>query len=249
MLDRKQIIVTGAAGGIGSLVAARLRRAGAIVTGIDRVPCPACKHSITGDLGSEAGIAAIADKVRDVSCDILVNLAGVQYFGPLAEQPLDGLWGGYVVNLIAPAMLVRAVLPGMMARGSGRIVNIGSVFGAIPFAHFASYSSAKAGLKALSDALRRELAGSGIAVTHIAPRAVRTKLASPKVMAFAAATKMHMDEPDAVAERIVEAIDAGARDVVIGFSERLFVRVNALAPRLIDRALAANDRKAAALFR
>jgi len=123
------------------------------------------------------------------------------------------------------------------------------VFGAIPFAHFASYSSAKAGLKGLSDALRREVAGSGVEVTHIAPRAVKTTLASAKVMEFAAATGMHMDAPEAVAARIVAAIADGTPNVVIGFPERLFVHVNALAPRLVDRALAANDRKAAALFR
>lgn len=249
MLDGKHVIVTGAAGGIGSLVAAKLQEAGAFVIGIDRVPCPACAMDLIGDLGSEAGIVALADQLSAVRCDMLVNLAGVQYFGPLAEQPRDGLWGGYVVNLIAPALLIRAVLPGMIARRQGRIVNIGSVFGAIPFAHFATYSSAKAGLKALSDALRRELADSGVAVTHIAPRAVRTKLASPKVMAFAAATNMHMDEPEKVAARIVAAVVDGERDVVIGFPEGLFVHLNALVPRLVDRALAANDRKAAALFR
>ncbi len=248
-LERARIVVTGAAGGIGSQVAAKLRLAGAIVTGVDRVACPACHSSIDADLGSQEGLAAIAATLAAAECDILVNLAGVQYFGPLAEQTPASLWSGYVVNLIAPAMLVRAVLPGMLARRHGRIVNIGSVFGAIPFAHFASYSSAKAGLKGLSDALRREVAGTGVEVTHIAPRAVRTALASPKVMAFAAATGMHMDAPDAVAARIVAAIASGTANLVIGFPESLFVHLNALAPRLVDRALAANDRKAAALFR
>ena len=248
-LERKRVVLTGAAGGIGSLVAARLRLAGAIVTGVDRVACPACHASIDADLSTEQGLGDIAATLAASECDILVNLAGVQYFGPMAEQTPAALWSGYVVNLIAPAMLVRAVLPGMLARGEGRIVNIGSVFGAIPFAHFASYSSAKAGLKGLSDALRREVAGTGVAVTHIAPRAVRTSLASAKVLEFAAATGMHMDAPEAVAAHIVAATAEGIPNVVIGFPERFFVHVNALAPRLVDRALAANDRKAAALFR
>ena len=248
-LERQRVAVTGAAGGIGSLVAAKLRLAGAIVTGVDRVDCPGCHATIKADLGTENGLSALAAMLALAECDILVNLAGVQYFGPLAEQTPAALWSGYVVNLIAPAMLVRAVLPGMLERGEGRIVNIGSVFGAIPFAHFASYSSAKAGLKGLSDALRREVAGTGVEVTHIAPRAVRTALASAKVMEFAAATGMHMDAPEAVATRIVAAISSGSPNVVIGFPERLFVHINALAPRLVDRALAGNDRKAAALFR
>jgi short-subunit dehydrogenase len=248
-LDGKMVVVTGAAGGIGSIVATRLRAEGAWVAGVDRVPCPTCDHWIEGDLASEAGIAAVAAKLTGMDIDMLVNLAGVQYFGPFADQSAENLWLGYVVNLLAPSLLIRAVLGRMVARDRGRIVNIGSVMGLIPFAHFAAYSSAKAGLKALSDALRRELADTSVGVTHISPRAVRTPLATPKIMELAAATKMNMDEPDYAASRIIDAIRDGARDIVIGFPERLFVGMNAMAPRLMDRALAANDRKAAALFR
>jgi short-subunit dehydrogenase len=249
LLDGKMVVVTGAAGGIGSLVAARLRAEGAWVAGVDRAPCPDCDHQIEGDLATEAGIAAVAARLTDMDIDLIVNLAGVQYFGPFADQSAEALWLGYAVNLLAPSLLIRAVLGRMIARDRGRIVNIGSVMGSIPFAHFAAYSSAKAGLKALSDALRRELAGTNVEVTHISPRAVRTPLATPKIREFATATRMHMDEPDYAAARIVAAIRDGARDVVIGFPESLFVRMNAVTPRLIDRALAANDRKAAALFR
>ena len=76
-----------------------------------------------------------------------------------------------MVNLVAPARLTQAVLPGMKSRGRGQIANVGSIFGSINFAHFATYSSAKAGMRALSQSLRRELAGTGIDVTYVAPRA------------------------------------------------------------------------------
>jgi short-subunit dehydrogenase len=152
------------------------------------------------------------------------------------------------VNLIAPTLLAQAMLPQMRARGAGQVVNIGSVFGAIPFAHFATYSAAKAGLRALSEALRREFAGSGVRITHIAPRAVRTPLNSPAVLRFAELTRMKMDPPARVAERIVGSVIRPVDQLVIGFPEALFVRINALAPRLVDRALRANDRKAAGLF-
>jgi short-subunit dehydrogenase len=245
--ERKTIALTGAAGGIGTLVADRLRHS-AYVIGVDRIPCPATDETILADLSTFEGLQLLSADLAGRRIDTLINLAGIQYFGPFEEQAPENLWAGYVINLIAPAMLSRAVLPAMAERGQGRIVNIGSVFGAIPFAHFVSYSSAKAGLKGLSEALRREYAGSGVAVTHIAPRAVRTPLNSAKVLAFAEATKMSMDAPEQVADRIVSAIASGSRDVVIGFPESLFVRINAIAPRLVDRALAANDRKAAALF-
>lgn len=247
-LDGKQIVLTGAAGGLGTIIAEQLRARGAVVTGIDRVPAPGVDEYIPADLASLEGLQAVSEALQARDVDILVNLAGIQFFGPLQQQSLENLWAGYAVNLIAPAALSRAVLPGMKARDHGQIVNVGSVFGAIPFAHFASYSSAKAGLKGLSDSLRRELSGSGVAVTHIAPRAVRTALNSNKVLAFAALTRMTMDSPGYVAHRIVEAIEKRRRDIVLGFPESLFVRINALAPRLVDRALVANDRKAASLF-
>jgi len=247
-LEGKRIAVTGAAGGIGSLLCRRLVVKGADVIGIDRLPCLQADRTIMADLGSFEGIAALGEELAVARPHILVNLAGVQYFGPYEQQSAENLWAGYVVNLIAPAMLSRAVIPAMRKRGEGRIVNIGSVFGAIPFAHFVSYSSAKAGLKGFSQALRRELAGSGVEVTHIAPRAVRTPLNSEQVMTLAEMTRMHMDPPEVVADRITTAMVRGERDVVIGFPESLFVRINALAPAMVDRALAANDRKAAALF-
>jgi hypothetical protein len=68
-------------------------------------------------------------------------------------------------------------------------------------------------------------------------------------MEFARLTKMNMDAPELVADRIVEAIADARKDVVIGFPESFFVRVNALLPSVVDRALAANDQKAAALFK
>ena len=153
-----------------------------------------------------------------------------------------------MVNLVAPARLAQAVLPGMKARKHGQIANVGSIFGSINFAHFASYSSAKAGMRALSQSLRRELAGTGVGVTYVAPRAVATPFNSAKVDEYARLTGMAVDDPDAIADRIVAAIRSDRRDVYLGFPESLFVRLNALAPGLIDGALKSNDLKARALF-
>jgi short-subunit dehydrogenase len=247
-LDGKRVVLTGAAGGIGSLVAQRLRSQGAHVVGVDRIESPACNESVTGDLASLEGVTAIAAGLAARPVDVLVNLAGVQYFGPFERQDPRAVWLGFAVNLLAPVLLSQAVLPQMRARNAGQIVNIGSVFGAIPFAHFVTYSSSKGGLRAFSDALRRELAGSSVQVTHIAPRAVRTALNSGKVLEFAALTRMNMDAPELVADRITLAVGGRANNIVIGFPEKIFVRVNALLPALVDLALKSNDRKAAALF-
>ena len=82
----------------------------------------------------------------------------------------------------------------------------------------------------------------------MAPRAVRTALNTTQVLEFAALTNMNMDEPALIAARIVDAIRGRRRDVYMGFPESLFVRLNAIFPGLVDRALSANDRKAAQLF-
>ena len=248
MLEGKTVLITGASGGLGALVAGQLTDEGARVTALGRTRPEGVASFLPHDLSTPAGIEAAARDVQGQRWDILVNLAGVQHFGPVdAEDPLD-LMAGYLVNLVAPVRLTQAVLPGMRARGAGQIVNIGSIFGSINFAHFATYSSAKAGLRGFSQALRREMAGTGVDVTYVAPRAVRTAMVSDRVLEFAKLTQMHIDPPEATASRIVSAIRARRRDVYLGFPEAFFVRLNALMPSLVDRALSTNDRKAAQLF-
>jgi len=243
--DGKSILVTGGAGGLGRLICADLAEQGAEVTVLDRA---ADNSGLACDLSTPEGLEQAAKAVSDRRVDVLVNLAGIQHFGPVETQSPESLTASYMVNLVAPVRLTQAVLPGMKARGGGQIVNVGSIFGSIGFAHFATYSSAKAGLRGFSQALRRELAGSGVDVTYVAPRAVRTPLNSAAVLEFARLTGMNMDAPEDVARRIVAAIGARRRDVYLGFPESFFVRLNAVLPGLVDRALAANDRKAAQLF-
>ena len=135
----------------------------------------------------------------------------------------------------------------MRRRNAGHIVNVGSIFGSIGFAHFATYSSAKAGVKSFSEALRRELVDTAIHVTYIAPRAVKTALNDKKILQLAALTHMSMDAPEWVAQQMMHAILAKRKEVYLGFPESLFVRMNAVLPRMVDKALAKNDRLARAL--
>ena len=246
--NNMRILLTGGSGGLGVLIMDHLLADGAQVTVLDRVAPPRPVPFIQADLSTPDGLEAAASKLSSQDWDILINLAGIQHFGPVEAQDPAHLMASYLVNLVAPVRLAQAVLPSMKARKSGQIVNIGSVFGAINFAHFATYSSAKAGLFGFSQALRRETVDSGICITHIAPRAVRTALNTPSVMAFAALTQMNMDEPAEIAVRIVQAIRSRKKDVYFGYPESIFVRLNAILPRLVDRALSANDRKAARLF-
>lgn len=247
----KQIVLTGGSGGLGQLVAAELLREGAGVTVMSRTRNGDGDNQVRHvavDLSTADGIAEASAAVARQQPDILVNMAGVQYFGPAESQSLADMHDSYLVNLVAPAALCRACLPAMKRRNSGQIVNIGSIFGSIPLAHFAAYSSAKAGLRALSEALRRELADTDVTVTYVAPRATRTSMLSPAIRKYADLTGMNIDPPEFVAKKIVTAIRQRKKDVYIGFPERLFVRVNAVMPRLVDAAVAGGDRKAMRLF-
>jgi short-subunit dehydrogenase len=246
---KRKVLMTGASGGIGRHVAALLIQRGATLLTISRsVDRSRSGRHFQADLSTPSGIDAAAAIVAREQPDMLLNLAGIQYCGPFAEQSPANICDSYMVNVIAPVTLCRAALPAMQRRNSGHIVNIGSIFGSIGFAHFASYSSAKAGLRSFSEALRRELVDSGISVTYIAPRAVRTAVITPRLESYARVTGMTIDPPEQAAARIVDAVARRKKDVYFGFPERLFVHLNALMPRLVDRALAAKDRKARKLF-
>ncbi|MFM7348083.1 MAG: SDR family NAD(P)-dependent oxidoreductase [Erythrobacter sp.] len=245
-LEGKTVAITGAAGGLGAPVARAMRAAGARVTGIDRVPCPDCDASIVTDLADGEALSDLAERLARDTPDVLVNIAGVMRFGLHESQPDEALALCYRVNLLVPAILARAVAGPMQARKGGQIVNIDSVLGAIPYPWFAAYSSSKAGLAALSQALRRELTGSGVVVTHVNPRAAKTPFNNAQVNRFLEITGMKADEPEWVADRITRAILARRETVSIGWMERIYAALNTIAPKLIDTGLAPQVRKARA---
>ena len=132
----------------------------------------------------------------------------------------------------------------MLVQNSGQIVNIGSTFGSIGFAWFSAYSASKFALRGFSQSLRRELAETGIEVTYIAPRAVKTAINSQEVYDMANAVKMNMDEPGVVAQQIMTAVRRRKKECHLGFPESLFVRINAIFPGLVDRATRKQNREA-----
>ncbi|MDE2301139.1 MAG: SDR family NAD(P)-dependent oxidoreductase [Sphingomonadales bacterium] len=237
-LEGRRVVVTGGAGGLGAPLAALLATRGAEVTIVDRVPSQLVVPHMLVDFGDAEALSTLCATLAADPPDILVNLAGIMSFGLHETSDAARVALCYHVNLVVPALLARAVAGPMRARGSGQIVNIGSMLGAVPYPWFAVYSSSKAGLAALSQALRRELAQSGVTVTHVAPRATRTAFNAGDVDRFLAATGMRADNPQHVARRIADAICRREGDVGIGTMERIFAAINALAPRLIDLGLA-----------
>lgn len=233
-LKNKNIVLSGGQGGIGSLLARRLRDQGAKVVIIDR---QVGADTLVADLSNPDSLNMVCAALSGRDVDILINLAGLMYFGHTQDHNPQHLAAMIRVNLEAPIRLTQAVLPKMLEKKSGQVVNIGSVFGSLAFPHFSVYSATKAGLKGFSESLRREYAGKGIAVTHVSPRAVKTALNSGPIAELHQRTKTINDAPEKVADIIVASIAADRKNVTIGFPESLFVRINALCPGMIDKAL------------
>lgn len=228
-LKGKKIYLTGGTGGIGAPLLKLLLAEGALVEVHDR--------RRDGDLSGD--ISALCARLRQSPPDILVNLAGYNELAYCEEQDIAGL---AAVNYLAPARLCQAVLPGMKARKSGQIVNIGSMTALIPLPHLTGYVAAKAALKGFSDALRRELSGSGVKVTFITPRAVDTGANKGIKAELNRRAGVAQDPPDLVAQRILKAICGAEKDARIGWPERFFAIMNALLPSAVDGGLEKNRR-------
>jgi short-subunit dehydrogenase len=253
----RHILITGASGGIGAAVTQALADPATRLTLVARDPArlqalaqqlggkAAGVHVLAADLSATAefGPLVAAATAAQGPIDVLVNCAGVNAFKRLAETEPAAIAAIVATNILAPMLLSRAVLPQMLERRRGRIVNIGSVMGGVGFAGFSAYCASKFAVRGFSEALRRELNGSGVAVTYVAPRYTRTALNSPQMDRMAKAVKMNMDAPDAVARAIVRAINGGKAEHAIGFVERILLRTNALFPRLVDGALASLNKR------
>ncbi len=247
-LTDAHIVLTGAAGGIGSVTAAWLAQAGAklVLTDLKQEPLErlatslgpsAVLEAVAADVASEAGRASLAAAARTHDANVLINAAGINPFGLFAEQTAREIAMALSINTVAPLLLCHALLPVLLERPSAHIVNVGSTFGSIGFPGFAAYSASKFAVRGFSEALRRELADTAVRVHYVAPRATKTALATDRVRALNAELGVGMDTPQTVAAAIVRTLRDERREVLLGMPERLFAKLNALAPSLVDRSL------------
>jgi len=191
-LSSATALVTGGGSGIGRAIVLAYAREGADVAVVDR------NESGAAEVASEAsklGVRAesfmcdvsdpqsVADVVEEVSSafgqiDILVNNAGIGGAAPIAETPIDQ-WNDIIgVNLTGPFLMTRAVVPQMMERRSGKIINMASQLGMCGAAELSSYCASKSGLLGLTRALARELIPYGINVNAITPGPILTPMTS-----------------------------------------------------------------------
>jgi len=195
-LDGRRALVTGAASGIGAAVATRLADLGAAVTVLDRDEEAAAKVAAT--IGGDHVVLDLTDGAAidalDVETDLLVNGAGIQHVAPVEELEPDRFVLLHRLMLEAPFRLSRRVLPGMYARGFGRLVHISSVHGHRASPYKAAYVSAKHGLEGLSKVIALEGADKGVTSNTVCPGYVRTPLVEGQISAQAEAHGIPEDE-------------------------------------------------------
>lgn len=179
-LDGRRAVVTGGAQGLGRAITERLIASGAQVEiwDIQDASAVATELGATArmlDLADDAAVTEAASQAGAV--DILVNNAGITG-GNAPTWELDpAIWRRVMeVNLTAPFLVARALIPAMIARGYGRVVNIASVAAKEGNPNAAHYSASKAGVIALTKSLGKELAETGVLVNCVTPAAARTPI-------------------------------------------------------------------------
>lgn len=188
-LTGKTALVTGASRGIGRAIALNLAALGArtLLVARDAAALTKVQQEIADQGGIPAGIyscdllstpavEALGDTIAaSGGCDILVNCAGIGRIGkPLHELPPEDFEAVFATNVRAPYLLMRALVPGMIQRGSGYIVNISSLAGQGTLVNGAAYAASKSALNALTYSSAEELRAHNIRVSVVAPGSVNT---------------------------------------------------------------------------
>jgi short-subunit dehydrogenase len=218
------VLLTGATGDIGRRLAVHLGAAGARVTLVAR------HREALEALAAQVGGAALPadltdrDQRRDLveraeaaggPVDVVVNNAGTEHVGHLATLSADDLEHLVTLNLLAPAELCRQVVPGMLRRGRGHLVNVSSLAGVGTFPGLAAYGATKAGLTHLTSGLRADLRGGpvgtlaveiGPVTSHMMGRITEHAPAAAAFERLLRARVLRMLDPDLVARAVVAAI-------------------------------------------
>ncbi|MDR7172986.1 short-subunit dehydrogenase [Nocardia kruczakiae] len=229
MPTTRTAVITGASSGIGRATAATLSAKGYRVIGTSRNPdmmsdtarVPGIDYRPL-DLTDHDSIQQFASALDSVA--VLINNAGESQVGPLAEIPDEALTRLFQLNVLGPIALPRAVLPGMRARGTGRVVMVGSMLASFPLPYRSSYVATKSALRGFATAARFEESPYGVWLTTVEPGQVdsglrerRTKYLSsgsphtPEFERFMAELDRRQGEgiaPDKVARTILAAVSA-----------------------------------------
>jgi short-subunit dehydrogenase len=236
-IDGATALLTGATGGIGHSIARRLHAEGAqlILTGRNAdVLAPLTDElgarGIVADLADPASLDALLAEAGPI--DLLVANAALPGVGLLPDMPVERVDANLDVNLRAPIMLARALLPQMTARRSGHLVFIGSLSGIVASPGTTLYNATKFGLRGFTDALRQDLHGTGVSASIVEPGFVRDAgmFANSGMEIPRGARTASLEQ---VAAAVVKAIVKDRGEIVVAPPElRLGARLGSLFPAL-----------------
>jgi short-subunit dehydrogenase len=250
-IEGRTAIITGASSGIGQATAAELveNRVNVVLASrnrkklealaLDLVSYPGRTLVVPTDVTDRLAVEALVRKTAEQfgGVDILVNNAGTGLFAPIAGGNPENQRRLFEVNFWGAVNCIQATVPYMQAQRLGHIVNVASIAAKVSPPYMGMYSATKFALSAISDALRLEVAGSGIGVSTVFPGLTGTSFMEnmtqevevpriPPVARFVSS--------DLVASRIVQAIRFGLRDAYVSPEDIAVVGLNTIAPQLVD---------------
>jgi len=254
-MARKIVAVTGGSSGIGLATAKAFAAQGADVALIARNPerLQAARAEVESsrreadqqvavyecDIADRDRVFSVFDAVnRDLGTpDVLVNSAGIFLPGYFESMPEEWFRQHLEIDVLGMMYACRAVVPSMIARGSGHVVNVASVAGFMGVFGYTAYSTAKFAVIGFSEALRGEMLPLGIKVSVVCPPDVDTPgLALEKSLRPAETDKvcgnMAAVQPELVAKEIVAAVDKGRYLVIPGFLGKVYYRLKGVLPEL-----------------
>ncbi|XEC93435.1 SDR family NAD(P)-dependent oxidoreductase [Paenibacillus tarimensis] len=248
MIKGKKVLITGATSGIGRLTAQKLIDCGAvpIVTGRNETKLKAVTESLTGrhasfvlDVTDDGQVTdAIAKIEAEVGAvDVLLNNAGFGKFESILEAPVSHYSEMMDTNYLGIVRCTKAVLPYFMKRGAGHIVNIASMAGKIGTPKSTGYTATKHAVLGFTNALRLELAGTGITVSAVNPGPIDTPffdLADPEGT-YANNVRWFIMPPERVAKTIIRVIERRTPEVDLPRRAAAGIKLYQLFPRLSDR--------------
>jgi uncharacterized protein len=234
-MENKVVIITGASSGIGLATARAFTAAGARVVPASRTSTPPCDVTRDDDV-RQLIKRVVAEHGR---IDILVNNAGVGLRAVLAEVKLEDARQVMELNFFGALRCIKAVLPVMLRQGSGQIVNVSSVIGAVAIPRNSIYCASKFALRALSDALRMELHGTGIDVITILPGYTDTPFFDRMIRCDGSQglSPFRGQSPEKVARAILNACRHRRREVALTIPGILGCWLQRFAPRLVEFSL------------
>ncbi|MDQ0318484.1 short-subunit dehydrogenase [Pararhizobium capsulatum DSM 1112] len=245
---RSSVVVVGASRGIGRAIAKVAAREHNVVVLVARSPEGLAAAAL--DVEQAGGkaftleldlLAADASArleaflaAKELICGVLVNSAGYGLRGPAAALPVNDQLGIIDLNIRALTDMTLRFLPGMLARGRGGVINLGSIAGFFPGPYMALYYASKGFVRSFSDALHQEVSRAGVTVTCVSPGPVSTEFLERSGADRAALFKILPKlDADYVAERAWSGFKSGRRRVVPGISAKLITLVAALLPTAI----------------